>query len=87
MAQEQISENDLTYCEICDKLLWDNKEIDEDYHYDPTGTIIVCCSCFDTEWFDCDQCGNTFEKDEINMLEGETYCNNCYNEIKGEYGQ
>lgn len=71
-------EQDLMYCEICSKLLWNNDDIDEDYHYIDE-TIIACCDCFHDKYFECDECQETFEKDEIHEHKEYWFCENCYN--------
>ena len=74
-------QQDLSFCEICDKLLWDNNEIDEEYHFIDE-TIIACCECFDKEYFQCDSCNGTVRKENIKTIDYDQYCLDCYNEIK-----
>lgn len=79
MAQEQTN-NDLTYCELCNKLLWDNRGIDEDYHYIDE-MIVSCCDCFHQKYFECDQCNEAYELENKKEIDYDWYCTDCYNEI------
>lgn len=44
----------------------------------------LCCDCFHQKYFDCDECNESFFKEEIHEYKEYWYCENCYNECKKE---
>jgi len=72
MVEDEI----YVYCKMC------NKEfVSENDDYIILDDGVICEGCFEEYLFECEKCGEIFDKDVMCVFDNSVYCENCHDDI------